>query len=112
MANFQNITAARLGQVALTTTVATIYTTPALTKTFVKQIDICNTTNGTLTVNVHIVPALGTAGTANAIYYTFSIVANSVLQWKGVQIMDAGDTLQAKGSSTGLTLTASGGVAV
>ena len=112
MANYQTVTAVKLGQAALTATVAVIYTTPALSKTYVKQIDICNTTGGTLTVNVHLVPVSGTAGTANAIYYTFSVAANSVLQWKGIQVMNAGDTLQAKGSSTGLTLTASGGEAV
>lgn len=112
MANFQNITAAKLGQAALTATVATIYTTPALTKTFVKQLDIANTTNGSLDVNVHLVPAGGSAGTANAILYTVAVAAHTTYQWRGVQIMNAGDTLQAKGSSTGLTLTASGGVAV
>ena len=112
MANYQTVTAVKLGQAALTATVAVIYTTPALSKTYVKQIDICNTTAGALTVNVHLVPVSGTAGTANAIYYTFSVAANSVLQWKGIQVMNAGDTLQAKGSANGLTLTASGGEAV
>ena len=112
MANFQTVTAVKLGQAAITGTIATLYTTPALSKTYVKQLDICNTTAGALTVNVHLVPVSGTAGTANAIYYTFSVAANSVLQWKGIQVMNAGETLQVKASSTGLTITASGGEAV
>jgi hypothetical protein len=112
MANFQTVTALKLGQAAITTVIATLYTTPALAKTYVKQLDICNTTGGTLTVDVHLVPVSGTASTANAIYYGFSVTANSVLQWKGIQIMNAGDTLQVKGSAVGLTLTASGGEAV
>ena len=116
MANFQNGTRIRLGQAGLSCTIGTIYTTPVSTRTYVKQIDICNTTGGTLTVDVHIVPNVanvaGTAGTGNAIYYTFSVAANSVLQWRGVQIMNAVDTIQAKASAVGLTLTASGGEAV
>ena len=112
MANYQTVTAVKLGQAAITATIATIYTTPALSKTYVKQLDICNTTAGALTVNVHLVPVSGTAGTANALYYTFSVAATSVLQWKGSQVMNAGETLQVKASSTGLTITASGGEAV
>jgi hypothetical protein len=112
MANFQTVTAIKLGQAAITGTIATLYTTPALSKTYVKQLDICNTTAGALTVDVHLVPVSGSASTANAIYYTFSVAANSVLQWKGIQVMDAGETLRVRASSTGLTITASGGEAV
>ena len=112
MANFQTVTAVKLGQAAITGTIATLYTTPALSKTYVKQLDICNTTGGTLAVDVHLVPALGTANTANAIYYAFSVVGNRVLQWKGIQVMDAGETIKVRASSTGLTITASGGEAV
>ena len=112
MANYQTVTAVKLGQAAITATIATLYTTPALSKTYVKQLDICNTTGGALTVDVHLVPVSGSANTANAIYYPFSVAANSVLQWKGIQVMNAGETLQVKASSTGLTITASGGEAV
>jgi hypothetical protein len=112
MSNFQNITAVKLCHVAITTIEVAVYTTPTLTKTYVKQFDICNTTSGALTVNVHIVPVGNTVGTANAIYYVTSVPANSLLQWRGIQVMNAGDTLQVKGSAVGLTLTASGGEAV
>ena len=112
MANFQNITAIRLGQAALTATITAIYRTPALTRTYIKQIDIANTTTGSLDVNVHLVPTGSSVGTANAILYTVAVAAHTTYQWRGVQIMNAGDTLQAKGSASGLTLTASGGIAV
>ena len=117
MANYQNITPVRLGQAAITATYATLYTTPVNTRTYVKQMDIVNTTAGTLSLYVHIVPTTGsgvagTATVANAIYYVFSIAANAVLQWSGIQVMDYGDTIQIKASGAGLTITASGGEAV
>ena len=113
MANYQTVTAVKLGQAALTATVAVIYTTPALSKTYVKQIDIANTTNGSLDVNVHIVPSGGTVGTSNAILYTVAVAQHTTYQWRGVQIMNAGDKLYALcANATSLTLTASGGEAV
>jgi ribosomal protein S9 len=112
MANYQTVTAVKLGQAAITGTIATLYTTPALSKTYVKQLDIANTTNGSLDVNVHLVPVSGTAGTANAILYTVAVAQHTTYQWKGIQVMNAGETLQVKASSTGLTITASGGEAV
>ena len=109
MANFQSITQARLGQIAITTAVATAYTCPANTRTFIKDINVCNTTGGAITVNVHLVPSGGTADTTNALVYGYSIAANSYWQRAGSQIMNAGDTIQVKGSGTGCTITVSGG---
>jgi hypothetical protein len=112
MANYQNVTPIRLGQAAITATYATLYTTPVNTRTYVKQMDVVNTTSGALSLYVHIVPTAGTATVANAIYYVYSIAANAVLQWSGIQVMNYGDTIQVKASGAGLTITASGGEAV
>lgn len=109
---YQNITPTQLGQAAITGTIATIYTTPAGFRTFVKDLNICNTTSSAVTVNIHIVPKAGTAGTDNAILYTYSIAANTTYRWTGVQIMNELGTIQVKGSATGLTITASGAEAI
>lgn len=123
MANFQNIVGKRLAQAAMTTSFATIYTAPSNTRSYVKDMDICNTTGSAVTVTVCLVPftatnTVGTASTSNAILYSASIPANSTMQWTGSQIMNgpanntqAGDTLQVKASTTGVTITVSGGEA-
>ena len=105
---FQTIVANTLGQAAITGSFVTLYTTPAFTRTFLKCMDICNTTGGALTFFVSIVPSGGTAGTANAIYSGISIAANAVLQWRGLQILTAGVFISVKSTTTGLTITASG----
>ena len=109
---FQNI----IGNVlipatAVTGSFVTLYTTPASVRTFLKCIDICNTTGGALTVFVSLVATGGTAGTANALYSGISIAANGVLQWRGLQILVAGTFISVKSTTTGLTITASGGEA-
>jgi len=128
MANFQNIVPKRLAQASsgaayANTSYASIYTVPSGTRTFVKDMDICNTTGSSVNVIVCFVPAasttvLGTPGVANAIYYNVAIAANTTLQWKGTQILNgpadntqAGDTIQFKASAAGVTITISGGEA-
>jgi hypothetical protein len=108
---FQRVTPAKLAQAAITAGTTTVYTVPASTRTMLKDIDICNTTGGALTVNVHLVPSAGAAGTGNALFYGAAIAANTTLQWSGVQVMNAGDTIQVQGSGLGLTIHASGGEA-
>lgn len=108
---FQRITPAKLAQAAVTAGTTTIYTVPASTRTMIKEMDICNTTAGTLTLNVHLVPSGGSATTANALFYGASISANTTLQWSGVQVLNVGDTIQVQGSGLGLTINVSGGEA-
>lgn len=109
---FQNITGnVLIPATAVTGSFVTLYTTPASTRTFLKCIDICNTTSGALTVFVSLVATGGTAGTANALYSGISIAANAVLQWRGLQILVAGTFISVKSTTTGLTITASGGEA-
>ena len=109
---FDVITPVKLGQAAITTGVTTLYTTPALTRTFVKDMDVSNTTAGALNLRVFFVPSAGAAATTNAIFYDVAISANSTTQWLGTQILNAGDTIQIQASGAGLTITASGAEAV
>lgn len=109
---FNNITPVRLGQAALTTSYATIYTVPPNTRTFVKDIDVINTTSTAKDIFISLVPSGGTAGTSNALFYQTALPPFTIVQWAGSQIIDAGATIQVKASATGCTITASGGEAI
>jgi len=109
---FQNITGIQLGQAEITTSFTTIYTTPATTRTYVKDINICNTTATSLTVSVCLVPSGGTAGVGNALFYEWLLYPRDLYRWQGVQIMNEGDTIQVDASASGATITVSGGEAV
>jgi hypothetical protein len=110
---FQNITGLQLGQAAMTTSYATIYTTPSApaTRTYIKDITIVNTGSSSVSVYVNLVPSGGTAGTSNAIFYGNALPGNTTVQWTGSQIMSAGGTIQVKASATGCTITVTGGEA-
>lgn len=112
MANYQTVTPVQLGQAAMTTSYAVIYTTPASTRTYLKQMDICNTNASPVTVYVSIVPSAGTAGASNAVFYNTQLAGGTTLSWNGTQVMSAGGTIQVKASTSGTTITASGGEAV
>lgn len=109
---YNDITPKKLGQAAITTGVTTLYTVPASTRSFVKNLDIVNTSAGALTYRIFLVPSAGTAGTANALFYDFPINSKENIQWTGTQILDAGDTIQIQASGVGITITASGAEAV
>lgn len=121
MSNFQNIIGYKLGQAAMTTGYTTVYTVPLPTqvsgtnaqtvpdtRTFIKDITIVNTTTAPIGIYVHLVPYGSTATTDNAIFYNNALAANTTVQWTGVQILGAGDTIQVKGASAGCTVTISG----
>ena len=109
---YQTITPVQLGQAAITTSYATLYTVPASTRTYLKQMDICNTSASPINIYVSIVPSAGTASTANSLFYSTQLTGNTTLSWTGTQIMNTASTLQVKASATGVTITASGGEAV
>lgn len=109
---FYDITPLRLGQAAMTTSYATIYTTPVNTRTFVKDIDIINTTGSIVYIYVSLVPVGGTAGTSNALFYNNALPAYTTVQWAGSQILDAGGFISVKASAAGCTITVSGAEAV
>lgn len=109
---FQNITGLKLGQAAITTAYTTLYTAPAATRTYVKDIDICNTTGSSIGIYVSLVPSAGTASASNALFFNAALPAYSTVQWCGMQILNAGDTIQMKASADGCTITVSGGEAL
>jgi hypothetical protein len=109
---FDVITPTKLGQAAITTGVTTLYTVPASTRTLLKEFSIANTTGASINVRVFLVPAAGSATTANAFLYDVPVPNNNALQYNGVQIMNAGETIQIQAASAGLTITASGAEAV
>lgn len=108
------ITPAKLGRGAVDTTptVTTLYTVPALTRTFVTSIDLCNTTAAALTVTLYLVESGGSPGAANTLIPTVSIDANSMMQWTGSQVLHAGDSIRATASGAGITANISGGEAI
>lgn len=109
---YQNITGLRLGQAEVTTSYLSVYHTPSNTRTYVKDITIANTTSSGIQIYVNLVPAGATVGTANALFYGVTIPANTTMQWTGTQILNTSDTLQVKASTTGCTITVSGGEAI
>jgi hypothetical protein len=109
---FQNITPTKLGQAAITTGVTTLYTVPASTRTLLKEFSIANTTGADINVRVFLVPSGGTAGTGNAFLYDVPVPTANALQYNGVQVMTAGETIQIQAAATGLTITASGAEAI
>lgn len=108
---YQNVVGNRLAQAEMTTSYVTIYTTPLLTRTYVKNIDICNTTTGSLRFYIHLVPSGASSTTSNAIFYNAPINANTTVQWTGSEILTAGDIIQIKASAAGIAVTITGGEA-
>jgi hypothetical protein len=105
---FYDITPVKLGQAAMTTSYATIYTTPTTVRTFVKDIDIINTTGAIVHIYVSLVPKSGTAGTSNALFYYNALPAYTTVQWAGSQLLNEGDFISVKASAAGCTITVSG----
>ena len=110
--DYQKVTPIKLGQAAVTTSYATLFTAQVSSRVYVKQLDFCNTTGSTINVFLHFVPSAGTADTSNAIFYQTPVPGYSTLQWAGVQLLNAGETVQVKASSAGVAVTAAGGEAV
>ena len=96
MGQYQNIVGKKLGNAIISASYVTIYTAPAFTRTYIKDINLCSVTNNNHNVYVHVVPSGGTAGISNAILYNFLINGNSVYNWNGLAIMNEGDTIQVK----------------
>jgi hypothetical protein len=112
---FQNIVGTKLAQGALATTVKILFTCPPNTRTYVKDITICNTANASATARVYLVPAsatpLSAAAASNALFYDVALAANTTLHWTGTQILNPGDTIQASASAVTCTIFISGGLA-
>jgi hypothetical protein len=98
MAEFQDIVGLRLGRGQLTTSYTTIYTCPPGKRAYIKDINLCNTHSGKVHAYVAIVPSGQTVGVAYEILSNYGIDAYSVFRWTGLQILNAGDTIQVKGT--------------
>lgn len=109
---FDVITPTKLGQAAITTGVTTLYTVPAATRTLLKEFSIANTTGAPINVRVFLVPSAGSAGTGNAFLYDVPVPDANALQYNGVEVLNAGDTIQIQAAAAGLTIIASGAEAV
>ena len=108
---YQNVVGNRLAKAEMTTSYVTLYTTPLLTRTYVKNIDICNTTAGALRFYIHLIPKDASASTSNALFYNAPINANTTVQWTGSEILTPDDIIQVKASAAGITVTITGGEA-
>ena len=110
---YQNITGTKLAQFSSTTALtATVFTSPANNRAYIKDIDICNTTGSSVTASVYLVPSGVAYDTTNALFYNVAIPAYSVFQWTGAQIINPGDFIQVQGSATGMVFNVTGGLAV
>lgn len=100
----------KLGQVAIGITASTLYTTPVGTITFLKDLEICNTSSSaSVQVTVYLVPSGGTEGTTNEFIPSTNIPPNGMFQWTGSIVMNTGDFIRIISSATGCTIYASGG---
>ena len=109
---YYDITPTKLGQAAMTASYATVYTVPTGFRTFVKDITIVNTTSAAISIYVSLVPYGGTAGTDNAIFYANVLPAYTTVDWCGAQILNEGEFISVKASTTGCTVTITGGEAI
>lgn len=109
---YYDVTPVKLAQAAMTTSYVTVYTTPENVRTFVKDIDIINTTAAPINIYVSLVPDGGTAGTSNALFYNVPLPANTIVQWAGSQVLNGLDFISVKASAAGCTINISGGEAL
>ena len=111
---YQNITPVRISQdtIPTGTTAKIIYRTPDNVRTYIKDINIANTSaTNNIDVNVYIVPNGATVGTSTALLYSVPVAKNSYLHWVGTQILNPKDTIQVLADNAGGTITVSGGEA-
>ena len=106
---FDVITPVFMGSAELTASLVVIRTTPSGSVDLVKNIDIANNGTAAAKVTVHMVESGDTADDSNVLIPTVSIPAKSILQWSGVQIMDAQTAIKAKSTSAGVGIRISGG---
>jgi hypothetical protein len=99
----------KLAQGAVGTGTGTLlYTVPTGIRTEVVDVIIANTTTGTLTCSLHLVPVGVAVGSSNAMFSSVSVPANTTVHWSGIQVLNAGDFIQGISSASGLTVNISG----
>jgi hypothetical protein len=99
----------KLFQGAITTGAGTLcYTVPTGIRTEVQDIVIANTTTGTLSCSLHLVPTGVAVGSSNAMFSSVPVPANTTVHWSGMQVLNAGDFIQGISSASGLTVNITG----
>lgn len=96
MGQFQNIVGKKIGSGVAGTSYSTLYTAPDLTRTYIKDINVCNVTANNHNGYLHIVPSGGSPTISNAIMYNYLVNGHDIYNWRGLAIMNAGDTIQVK----------------
>lgn len=111
---FDSITPVQLGQGQAATSPAftTLRTTPANARDIVKSIDVANNNAFAVTVSAYLVASGGSPDDTNRLIPSVPIPANSMMQWTGSQVINAGATIQVNASTSGVTFTVSGGEAI
>lgn len=91
---------------AIGTTDTLLYTAPSNGRSVIIDIMIANTTASAITLRL----SIGATSTSTALgFYDYSVPANGTVQRYGFQVLDPSETLYAKASGTGLTISISGG---
>lgn len=93
---------------ALTTSTATLYTVGSSSTAYVNDICFCNTTGSAITVNLFLTPINLLADSSTALFYGFSVAANTTYHWNGLQVVNSKGTIQASASAPGCTVMISG----
>lgn len=99
-------------ELAISPTLTTLRTTPSNSKDMVKDIVVSNNGSSIAIVDLFLVESGGSADAGNIFLPGISIPINSVFQWTGLQLLDPGDTIQARSGIAGVSCRISGGVAV
>lgn len=89
-------------------TPTTLYTAPALTKTQVYSLIICNTSSGDDSVSVWLVPSGGALANSNAIISGMPIGTLDPYAMNVPMILEAGDFIRVQSTNGTCTFTASG----
>lgn len=94
-------TAKRLyGPAALTTSAATKYTVPALTKTIIRELRVSNPSAAAVDLTV----SIGADATGTRIIDGYPIPADTTMPFFGYWVVDAAEVVQMKGGTTDLVV--------
>lgn len=86
----------------------TLYTSPAVTKTMVTALFVCNTSSGDDSVFVYLVPSGGSANATNLIINQMVVDFGDPYLLNGVPILEAGDFIVVKSTNGNCTFTGAG----
>ena len=109
---FDVITPKKLATTLIPIVLGSIYTVAANTRTFLKNIDVCNANSYPVKITLYLVPTGSSADTSNILLKDLNIPEKSNFQWSGIQILEAGATIQAIADLTDCSAHISGGEAL